>query len=82
MARIILRVFVVSLALCVLALAPTIEPPPTASPEVVALINGAMLPFNFLKTVAAAILPMTVLVAVISGAILCLIGRSGGGGVL
>ena len=82
MKSIVRWVFVVSLALCVLALAPTVEPLPTASPEVVALINGAMRPFNVVKTVVAAILPMTVLVAVISGAILWLIGRSGGGGVL
>lgn len=75
-------VFVVSIALCVIALVPTVEPPPTASPEVVALINGAMLSFNVLKAVAVAMWPVTVLVAFISGAILWLIRRSGGGGFL
>lgn len=77
----LLSVFGVSFVLCVLALVPAVESLPIAGPGD-ALFNGVIRPLNFLKPVADAMWPMTVLVAVISVAGLWLVGRFGGGGVL
>lgn len=73
-------VLVVSLALCVLALAPTIEPLPSTGPGA-ALTNGIILLFNILKSFAVAMFPEVLWVAAISGAGLVFLSRYGGGGV-